>query len=133
MGREVNLILFIAAIIPTTEAPPRFDYFESNTVCSWECGDDGIYFQKLNFRQLIFWRWEPSLDEHVVEHWVMQGTDPQRMKPDPVFISSRGVWQVEVDGRLIEARGFVKSAADYDLEVANQTAWPKCNRRGLRK
>lgn len=126
------MIALLLLILPAEPAPQRFDYFESQDFAAWVEGEDGIFYQKLTFRQLLCWRWNHDLGEHVIEHWVMQGTDPAKMKPDPVFVSSRGVWQFQVDGRLIEASGYVQSAADFDVEVENRSVWPKEWRSGLR-
>lgn len=126
------MIALLLAILPAEPAPQRFDYFESQDMVSWVEGEDGIYYQKLTFRQLLMWRWNHDLGEHVIEHWVMQGTDPAKMRPDPVFVSSRGVWQFHFDGKVIEANGFVTSAADFDIELTDRERWPKEWRRGLR-
>jgi hypothetical protein len=127
------IALLLLYILPAELAPPRFDYFESQDFYCWVENEQGDISAKLTFRQLLCWRWEESIGEHVIDHWVMQGTDPAKMRPDPVFVHARGVWQFTFDGRVIEANGYVQSAADFDLEIANREVWAKERRRGLRK
>lgn len=128
----ILLLLLIAAILPAEPAPPRFDYAESQDFTCWVCGDDGIYFQRFTFCQLLCRNYKDHLGEHVIDHWVMQGNSLERMKPDPTFNHDRGVWQYVHEGRVIEARGYYRTAADFDIEVQERSLWPQAKRLGLR-
>jgi hypothetical protein len=109
----------------------RFDCMDLNHVYSYDEENDTNCY---TFTQLLFYKFDDQQGTHVIEAWKMQRSQSSGNKQfaDPCYNWDKGVWEVRIENRVIEATAFRETSADFDIEVRERDFFPVWYRRDLR-